>query len=186
MFFKTIFSVMILGAATVSLASPSNFINQFKKKGYDLKAKYSHFQKDMGSQCANFAGQWKGQCVDQEGLAEDSELTIEQDGCYSFGDGSFSFPIGGTLSLSSTPQPYAENQFPFSAAVSYQWNDSQTRLNSLSSAIIFNGMGFLHTSQMWLHGDQLRIRDTANKSLMIDNSDPWTMVMEDCSYTKAP
>lgn len=143
-------------------------------------------KRHFAPQCANFSGNWEGICVDDEGQIDHSTISIQQDDCSSVTLDGFEFPLNGSVSLQSAPNPDDNHAIPYTGTVAYEWNDSQTRLSSLATVTLFGGrVGTASNSNMWLAGDQLRVKDDKSTPILaIDGTSDWHASLEDCTYSR--
>jgi hypothetical protein len=150
------------------------------RHGYVEKSKHAN-----APQCANFSGSWKGTCVDQDGQTYSDTLDLTQEDCDAITISGLDANIGGSSVVSSQPNPNAEKHFSYSGTFGYAWNDSQSKLNSLTSVSFFDGAyAFIVRSSMWLAGDQLRTKDDAGAALSIDGTQGMNATLQDCTYDR--
>ena len=130
---KTLVSLALLLSASSSLAKTPRFLRQIEdkiqKNGLVTKEKRA-----LAPQCTNFSGKWQGRCVYEQGDVEEETITIDQDECGSLNYAGQEYPIGGAVTLISSPS--GETASSYSNTVALAWNDSQTKLNMLITLTI--------------------------------------------------
>jgi hypothetical protein len=189
MFFKKVatiamsalLSTLVLNQA--AQAKELRIIQQLKKSAPLLAKKNA--KKKISPVCANFTGNWIGICVESDGHQESEEVIIDQYQCESIAmDGGY-FNINGLTTISNSSSPNSEWPFSAGVAISYIWNDAQTRLYGsagFSFAGLFSGVS---TQETWLEGDTLRRKDTAAYSLDPTGvPSPIQLAMVDCTFTR--
>jgi len=134
----------------------------------------------IAPQCTNFSGKWAGQCTDQFGDTNTSEMNITQEDCSRISMWGAEFPINGTTTLSE----HDNNGQGFIASATYAWNDAQTRLTHLTNAQIAGmGIGFVFRGQIWLAGNQLRIKAMEGAAVNLDLGNV-SAILDDCTYDR--
>lgn len=164
-------------------AKELRIIQQIKKSASFLAKKKAN--KKIAPVCANFTGNWVGVCTRPDEPEEASEVIIKQEECEAISMGDGYFDINGLNTFSSSPSPNSEWPFSSGGAISYIWNDAQTRLYGSTGFAIARWFGGVLTEETWLEGDTLRRKDTASYTLDPTGvPSPFQMVMEDCTFNR--
>ena len=164
-------------------AKELRIIQQLKKSAPLLAKKNA--KKKISPVCANFTGNWVGVCTEADGRQETSEAIIDQYRCENIDMDGFYFDINGLNTVSNSPSPNSEWPLSSGGAISYTWNDAQTRLYSSVGFAVAGWFAAVATEETWLEGDTLRRKATA--SYLLDPTgvpSPVQMVMDDCTFTR--
>lgn len=189
MFFKKVASIAmtaLLSTLVLNQAAQAKelrIITQLKKSAPFLAKK--NLKKKISPVCADFTGNWVGVCVETDGRQESAEVIINQDQCESIEmDGGY-FSINGLNTISNSPSPNSEWPFSSGGAISYIWNDAQTRLYGSVGFSVAGWFSGVSTEETWLEGDTLRRKDTASYALDPTGvPSPFQLVMVDCTFTR--
>ncbi len=137
------------------------------------------------SQCANFSGQWQGQCTFDD-KSHDSSLEIKQPSCNGIYFDGVRYSIGGMNNTVQSPAELATDESADSMSTIMFWNSSQSELRTLDtlvSSIQNIGISFSVVSVTRFNNEHLVIESIRSGGFATDGIVD-SMPKSSCVYNK--